>query len=911
MSARRRGPVGLALRAALTTPALSLFAILIVAATAFVGSAAPGLLQQAQTQSLQYSLAAIDPALRDVTASARGIPEPGSGPTRAPSVAALPGDLRDTWGLAFGQLDDAHDHMDAAAREVLGPPQLIVQWDRSQVIEPDAAHRHPRAEYIVAFDPFFGDRVTWADGEAPELDRDGPLQVAATTDVATATGWQIGEVRRFEYLGGISKDVVLTGLFRPVDPDDGYWRHLPLALEHGERQEGLAPPVLSGTVFGPAGELATMESVPTLTSTTAWFPFEVDRIRASDARDAMTAVRSFTATPLPVNLSTEGFFDNGLTFTTSSTLAIETALLRIESTSAIVALIAGGPLAVALVVLALTARMLAIRRRPSIMLAAARGASMRQLGVLLAIEGLVLGLLGAVGGAVAGLVVGGGRGIVVAVIPALIALTPAAVLPVLGLLVSRRRVRADLGTASRTLARWRLAGELAIVGVAAAAVGLVLSGARSSQGVVDPLLTMVPLLLAGVGCVITLRIVPVVLAAIERGVPARRGLLALVGPARARRDPEIRIAPVLAVVVGVAISVFSVAFFTTVQDGIQVAARSAVGADMRVSAPYLGDDQLGAIAAIDGVANAAPVYAEEQRDAELPNGQLRVTVYVIDVAELRTVQTDPATAIPLPDGLTADVGDGDPVPVIASERLAGLAGAEQLEIAREQVDILGSAPTTTPLGSASNWVAVDRRYADRLVTTEFSPSVVLLDLEASARPGDVAKAALTVAGGEPATATTPAMIADLRLSDPALNGVRAALVGSVAVVALLLALAIGMTLVLGAPARGRLLALLGALGFRRSRELPIVLWEVAPAVAIALPVGLGIGLLLPWIVIPAIDLTGFVGGTAQPAVHLGGWAPALVAAAFLAVTALAVLVAALVARRVTAARTLRSIDEEG
>ncbi len=214
MSARR-GPVGLALRAALTTPALSLFALLIVAATAFVGSAAPGLLQQAQTQSLRYSLEAIDPALRDVTATARGIPEPGNGPTRSPSVAALPGDLRESWGLAFGQLDDAHDEMDPAAREVLGPPQLIVQWDRSQVVEPDETHRHPRSEYLVAFDPFLADRITWAEGEAPEVDRDGPLQVAATTDVATATGWKVGEVRRFEYLGGIIKDVVLTGLFSP------------------------------------------------------------------------------------------------------------------------------------------------------------------------------------------------------------------------------------------------------------------------------------------------------------------------------------------------------------------------------------------------------------------------------------------------------------------------------------------------------------------------------------------------------------------------------------------------------------------------------------------------------------------------------------------------------------------------
>jgi putative ABC transport system permease protein len=234
-----------------------------------------------------------------------------------------------------------------------------------------------------------------------------------------------------------------------------------------------------------------------------------------------------------------------------------------------------------------------------------------------------------------------------------------------------------------------------------------------------------------------------------------------------------------------------------------------------------------------------------------------------------------------------------------------------LTIGGEPVDILGSAPTLTPLGSAGNWVAVDRSLADRLVTTDYSPGVVLLDLMPGADDDAVAKEALTIAGTSNSTAATPAMIAAVRLIDPALTGVRAALVSAVVVVALLLALAIGMTLVLGAPARGRLLSLLGALGFRRSRELPIVLWEVAPAVVVALPVGVGVGLLLPWVVIPAIDLTGFIGGTAQPAVHLGGWAPALVAAGFLAVTTVAVLLAALVARRVTAARTLRSIDEEG
>ena len=116
---------------------------------------------------------------------------------------------------------------------------------------------------------------------------------------------------------------------------------------------------------------------------------------------------------------------------------------------------------------------------------------------------------------------------------------------------------------------------------------------------------------------------------------------------------------------------------------------------------------------------------------------------------------------------------------------------------------------------------------------------------------------------------------------------------------------------LGAAARGRLLALLTAVGFRRSRELAIVVWEVAPALAVALPVGALAGLALPYIVVPALDLTGFVGGTSQPAVQPGGWLSLAVLGGFVAVTALAVLAAALVARGVTAARTLRSIDEEG
>jgi putative ABC transport system permease protein len=188
--------------------------------------------------------------------------------------------------------------------------------------------------------------------------------------------------------------------------------------------------------------------------------------------------------------------------------------------------------------------------------------------------------------------------------------------------------------------------------------------------------------------------------------------------------------------------------------------------------------------------------------------------------------------------------------------------------------------------------------------------VVLVRLDPGADAAAIAAQARDIVGSA-ATAATPASVSAERLQDPALVGLQVALLAAIGVVAALLALAIGMTLVLGAPARGRLLSLLAAVGFRRSRELAIVVWEVAPAVAVALPIGALAGFALPLIVVPSLDLTGFVGGTAQPAVRFGEWAPALVVLGFLLVTVVAVLVAALVARRVTSARTLRSIDEEG
>jgi putative ABC transport system permease protein len=905
---RRAGPIGLAVRAATTTPALTIFAIVIVALTAFVGAAAPGLLQRVQSASLHYALDATEPTTRDLVATTRGTPIPGGGQ----KDFGLPADLQPVWGAALQQVDDIRTAMDPKLRAILAPARIVTEFDAAEArsIEPlNPDLNRPRSSLRLRYDPNMDQRVTWVEGHEPAPDGDGITEFGLTQAAADAMEWKLDELRDLPRPGGEVQRVRLVGVYAPIDPTDSDWLHAPLALAPSRVQVGEEAPLFSAMAYAAPADIQSPLGSSDFTRTTVWFPLDVEAIQADDTRDLISAMRLFTSVSAPFGVQVVSFYVDGLQFASTAPVTMTQALARIEASTALVGLISSGPLAVAIVVLALTSRMLALRRRTSLQLAEARGASPRLRIGLLATEGLVIGAIGATAGGVGGALVGDGRGPMVLLVPILVALTPPVVLPVLGLLVARRRARADLGSGSGSAARWRLAVELAVVGLAGAATALVLTGSRSQDdSAPDPLITVLPLLLAAVGCVVTLRIVPVVLAIIERGVPARRGLIALVGPARARRDPAVRVAPVLAVVVGVAIAVFSVAFSATVQSGISVAARAAVGADLRVVAPYIGQPELDAIAAVDGVRAIAPVYADEQRPAELPTADLTVTVYVIDVAELRAVQTDPDSAIDPPDAMLQKTGDS--VPVLASAELAQRVGNETLVVDGDPVEIVGTAPAPTPLGSGRAWIAVDRSFADQLLVTTFSPAVVLIDLDDAAKAAAVSQKVEEVAGVG-AVATTPDSVAQVRLQDPALVGLQVTLLVAIGVVALMLALAIGMTLVLGAPARGRLLALLGALGFRRTRELALVVWEVAPAVAVALPIGALVGVALPFIIVPSVDLTGFVGGAVQPIVRLGGLLPVYVVLGFLGVTVLAVLLAALVARRVTAAGTLRSIDEEG
>lgn len=908
----------LAMRAMRSAPGSSLLVILVVALIAAAGVAAPALLNAARTATVQAAVLDVPATARDVSGTLRGVASPGSGNG---SSARSVGDAAEIWGSPLNQLDRVRGSAGDDARTVLGAPEVFVALDPTPSATLDDAARPLNRVQVIA-DPRQPDRVEYSAGRPPRTDavpgpavpgEPVPLEVAMATGSADELDWAVGETRRLLYSGDTSLLLTLTGMFDPVDAAAPVWRHQPTGSVTGIETDAQDNRVLRASVYAAPDALPQLRPLAGQATTFVWLPLDVSAIAVGAADDVAAQLRGLSGTSHAFTVVAPDMFPRDLQITSAAPAALDVGAARADVLTAVVTLVAAGPLAVALVALALTARMLAGRRQASVRLAAARGASTRQLCALLAAEGLGLGLIGALAGAAAAAVVSAQLGTPVAAdsvpVPLMAAVTPALVVPLMALRGAARTARADLGLGDRRSMRRRLAIEAAIV-VASMALLTLLTVRREPSTGPDPLLTMAPLALAAIGCVLALRLLPWALGLLERRAPRTRGVTALVGPARARRDPAVRTAAVLAVVVGVAITIFSAAFTATVRGGIDVAAQARVGADVRVTDAYLGSDARAALAQIDGVTGVAAVYGDDRVDGQVGSRRVSLVVYVVDADDLARVQTGRAGALPVPGALTG-AGAASGVPVVASADLVASLRGGDLVIRDSTVDIVAVAPSDGPFGSAQSWLMVDRASADRLVRAGDSGGVALLSVDRDRVDAAEVAAAAARAVGPDAVATTPAATVERLRQDPAYRGVEVALAAAVTIVGLLLAFAVAITLVLGSVSRGRLLALLTALGHPRRREWPLVVWEVAPALLLALPVGVAVGLVLPAIVLPQIDLALFAGGAAQPTVQLGGWAPLLVVGGYLVVATVAVALSALAARRVTAAMTLRALEEEG
>ncbi|MBS1672377.1 MAG: hypothetical protein JSS74_00225 [Actinobacteria bacterium] len=883
---RRPGSIAVIMRTVLTAPSLSVILVLAIAALTGIAGLVPGLIDEARTATLRHQIDQVPAVGRPLTASQPFI-------VGATNPA---GPKSDVWSGPLAAGAAARAAQPEPLRGVLGETRVVGFWGGSALV---ADRRVPLNFVQLVMDPGLERRSTLVQGRHPKVtDPAQGVEVVVSAKAATKLDWKVGEVRT---RGGLS--VTLVGTVAPNGADDLDWDMLVGSRTPTISYSPMGDTILQTIAFLAPDEAARLTGVMTETTTFSWIPIDTASIDARNAAAVSAQLRLFIANPVRLGGAGDPY-DRGLIYRTPVADAIDGGIARGDALTAVVAVAAVGPIAVAAVLLALAGRQLARRRLRAASLARARGASLWQLIAVLGGETLGLGLIGVAIGVTIDAVLSPRPVDAVTWLVALL-LVAVPVCAVLLAVLADLRERGRRGTAASTAGSWRrLLVEAVVVGATVVLAVILLTRGQGMR--VDPVLLGMPLLIGASGTVIVLRLLPLLLDALLGAAARRRGLIALLGPARTLRDAGLRTAPALAAVIGIAATVFAVSFSATVTDSIARTARDMTGADIAVSAPYFEDAQVEAARKVPGVAALASLDADEIGEASSSQAKGRVRIYAVDRAAFARVQHGSAGALPMPSSLTETSGAA--IPVVASEALLGQFG-DRLSVNGHEIDVVARTAQQAPFGKAEKWVIVDRANIGRIGVTTASTTRLFVAVAPGHDQKSVAKA-LTDRLGATATVTTTAGAVAAVATDPASAALRIALLVATAVVAVMLALAILQTLLLGSEARSRLLALLRTVGYPRRRELPLVGWEVGPALLVALPIGIASGLGMSWLVIGALDLRAFTGGQEAPVLSVPVAAIAVTVLAFLSVTVVAVLVATATAMRLRSAEAIRIADDE-
>ncbi|GAA2172264.1 FtsX-like permease family protein [Arthrobacter parietis] len=758
-------------------------------------------------------------------------------------------------------------------------------------------------------------------GPPPDQYGEDPVEIILSRDSAASAKWPVGGERNVAvFLPGQSGDegnevrsqpIVLSGIYAPKDPDSPYWSLNNTLLSAAEDFNPDTGTAVNATAFVSPRAFPFLSRAADHVQTSYWYPVSTDSLTASTAPQTAAQLSEFLGTPHTVPSTSP--LPTTVVFGSETPDAIADATQRAASTNQILALLASGPLGVCLATAALAVRLLLERRRGALALASARGASYWQLRGALALDGLLLGIPAAVLGALAAFLL-----VPVPFSPAhLLWPVLAAFVPAVLMAVQHRpeaSLRQDLGASARN--RWRVSAEAAVVVLAGMATVLLtqrgLAQGALEYGEVDPLLSATPLLIALAVCVLVLRLYPVPLEWFARVRRRGPGLVGFLGASRAVRSPGAGLVPVLALIVGLAVVLFSGVLLSTFSEGVTDAAQADVGADLRVQGPPFSVEQVEGIRSVEGVASVAAVTDLGTLRAETGGRQTKdVNLLAADPGAVLSVQEDLAGAFPpaLLNALEGDASDGA-LPVIASPALELAEGtAIELRYRGTSVDaeVVGIGPEDVVFSASSVWMLVGEQAIGSVQERTFEPSVLLADLHDGAASEAVMDAVADIAG-VPVLQQTPDQQVEQTLESASGRGLQLGLWAVIGAMAALCSLTIVMTSVVNAPARNRLIALLRTLGFPPRRDGALMLWELGPITGAAVLAGTALGLVLPLVILGAIDLSAFTGGAAEPALALNPLLLLGLLVGFVVVVLLSVAGAVAAGRRQRLAAVLRMTD---
>ena len=874
-------------------------ASLLVAVLVFLAilavAAAPRALAQIATAELRHELSSRSPLLRDL-----------SGIGRIGLVLGLPDPTLDR---LVGTTDEAIRALPSKLPEPLGDGAGKAEWIVRTTAAGGGLPDLPTHDLVVelAIDLDWRDRVEFLDGDPPapwEGSEDlpfgtvqPPIEVALAAPIAELMNVGIGDVISY----GPAADLLVAGLYEPIESDDGYWVHArDLAIPTLEQEPGSRPKIRASMFVDP-DTLIGMQDGFANGELQAWIPIDPEAYDFTEIDVLRVQLNEEAATQ-------EALPNYGILNLRSGTQDVmELVAGRVAATSAMLALCYSGLFGVLLAAFAVGIQILIRRRRMALALVAARGAGEVQLRGVMMIEALILTAPGAVlAMVICELVFATPVGPEGWILPVLVAAAPPVLAVVLTTARARQEPRGDLRLRSRSRSRWVV--ETAVIALAVTALfllwrrGLVASSAAVG---VDPLLAATPLLLAAAVCVLALRAYPLPMRAVQ-AITRRRGTpTGLVGAARAVRDPALGFATAFALVVGVAVIVFASVTATTIHYGLVAGARDDVGADVQIRAHDLPAELVDELGALDGVESAVSFTVTSRVAFSDGTPGNEITVVTADTAALHAVRPDIPVLEPREDGRVALLVSSDWV-----DRING----DDLIVGEEPAASEGVILNTALPGQSRRWVLVDERDSGDIGVAATTPRAILLDLSPLA-PGQIVDVIdQTVTDAQPSAFRGGVRVTDARgrlaevLTSPTVSGLHTALVIAAGAAVLLTLLIVALTSIAATGVRNRVVGVLRILGMSRRQIRALLAWELGPVTILSLVVGTGLGLALPLLLTTVVDLRTFVGGSIQPGPAIDPLWLAAAVGAFIVAVMLAGLVAAALSRRFAPAGTLKMGD---
>jgi putative ABC transport system permease protein len=849
---------GLIRRIRFSAGSLALLGLLAFVATVLM-TAAPRLANGYADTGLRERIGAAAYQVRDLTY--RQAPDPASVELRPVEVEASVGSFERSMGPALRSA-------------------LSARWTSLQVGPQGLAALGPGDRPLRDFPLHLGLRTqsgvvasaVLVEGSWPQryLIAGEPIEAAMSEGVAKGLGLAVNTTYTTVNREGIRFEVRIVGIFRPVDAQAPIWEPEPEVV----------------TPFIPVGEdgvpwrgvlLTDVTGIAAVMNKGIGAQYEW-RFRVDETRITTSNMDEIAADVIAArNLTVTG----GASSQTGLDGMIDRFGDALRGVSAILAVVQAGVLATVFGLALLAARALVERRRTEVALLRARGGSLLAMGSRLAIE---VGLVVPVAVVVAWLVgrTLPGRPGSADWLAILLAVAAVLAVPVIAG-VAQRKV-SFVGDAEMVRPRRsvrRITGELLVLVLAGLGALLLHRRGLAPANGVDIYLVSVPVLLGTGVALIALRVLPWPLRFFGRLTSRARGAVAFLGFARAGRASTASAGPLVVLVVAVSTGIFSAVVATTIDHGRDRATDQAVPGDAIVEGFFFSPATTVRMAGLDGVTGVASFSrnpASVLVTSLAPDARSLIQVYSVtaDGPALADVMAASGVTGELPAEFVQATVTSGAVPAVVSPQVAadvGDGGAVDVQgkIYAFRVSTVAASFPGVPLG-VSRFVVLPQQALDQPESKPVLPTAFVVagdvDLQALRETGDDGQREWeeSVSGIETLEVDSPTTAATWAQRRAELEGAGvnqllafAFVIGAAGGSALAL-LAVGFAVVAGARARGRTLSRLRTMGLSRRQGSRLLAYELLPVLTIGALAGVAVGVALPILLAPVLELTAFTGG---------------------------------------------------